>query len=416
MKKQNAVRKNLAFYAGEEASFNAAAHLITGSMIQLFLAHKGVSPAQIGLFNTVISLVAVLGYVAFSGLADQRSDIIRDHSRLLRLAAVLYLPYLPMAMGMGMKGETVFLCILIFGTLQTVVNACKGVLVYKLVYQIIPVEHYGILSGTVGVAVGAAGALISWVCSRLIDCMEGDRPYLLGMVLCLALLTAAAVCGGRMRPVPQATLGQSCVMEQKRVTLGQLMGRPEFTLFLIPNVLRGVTLGVTNSIALIALSMGVSAAEAARLTVAATVGYVAGSALFTVASPKLGPRAVGLAGGVLLCGIVLMPACRGTALLLLYLGAYTGRVLVDHAVPTMVYGMVDPQISGAYNAWRMILCNVSSAAAAYAVGVLVGKADPLVLLIPCAAAYLISMVWYCVLYNPMCALRQREETEPKTCG
>lgn len=69
----------------------------------------------------------------------------------------------------------------------------------------------------------------------------------------------------------------------------------------------------------------------------------------------------------------------------------------------MVYGMIDPQISGAYNAWRMILCNVCAAGASYAVGALVETADPLVLLIPSVAAYLVSMVWYCVLYGPMCA-------------
>lgn len=52
-------------------------------MIQLFLSYKGVSAQQVGLFNTVVSIVSVLGCVAFSSLSDQRSDIIRDHSRLL---------------------------------------------------------------------------------------------------------------------------------------------------------------------------------------------------------------------------------------------------------------------------------------------------------------------------------------------
>lgn len=406
MKKQNMVLKNLAFYAGEEASFNAAAHLVTGSMIQLFLSYKGVSAQQVGLFNTVVSIVSVLGCVAFSSLSDQRSDIIRDHSRLLRLAAVLYLPYLPLAM--GMKAETVFLCILILGILQTMLSSCKSVFVYKLAYQIIPIEQYGIMSGTVGVAVGAAGALVSWICSRLIDRMEGDKPYFLGMVLCLALLTTAAICAGKMRSLPQEVLGKRCVMEQKKVTLRQLMQRKEFTLFLIPNALRGITLGVTNSIVLIALSMGSSAAEAASLNVAATVGYVVGSALFAAVTPKTGTKAMGMVGSVLLCGMVLMPFCGGTTLQILYLVSYTGRVLVDHAVPTMVYGMIDPQISGAYNAWRMILCNVCAAGASYAVGALVETADPLVLLIPAVAAYLVSMVWYCVLYGPMCARRQEE--------
>lgn len=168
MKKQNMVLKNLAFYAGEEASFNAAAHLVTGSMIQLFLSYKGVSAQQVGLFNTVVSIVSVLGCVAFSSLSDQRSDIIRDHSRLLRLAAVLYLPYLPLAM--GMKAETVFLCILILGILQTMLSSCKSVFVYKLAYQIIPIEQYGIMSGTVGVG--------RW-CSRRagqLDLLSSHRP------------------------------------------------------------------------------------------------------------------------------------------------------------------------------------------------------------------------------------------------
>ena len=74
---------------------------------------------------------------------------------------------------------------------------------------------------------------------------------------------------------------------------------------------------------------------------------------------------------------------------------------MDHAIPDILFQIINPEIAGVYNAWRNILGNVSTTVAVYLVGVLAEKANMLFLLIPCAAAYMISMTWYYILYKKL---------------
>ncbi|MEN6635774.1 MAG: hypothetical protein ABFC56_07990, partial [Clostridiaceae bacterium] len=78
---------------------------------------------------------------------------------------------------------------------------------------------------------------------------------------------------------------------------------------------------------------------------------------------------------------------------------YMGRTLVDYAVPSMVFQLIDPAVSGVYNAWRTVLFSIAAAAMSYLVGALLGKIPTVALLIVCAAAYLICAVWYFVSIN-----------------
>jgi predicted MFS family arabinose efflux permease len=158
-------------------------------------------------------------------------------------------------------------------------------------------------------------------------------------------------------------------------------------------------MGVIGSLSLLALTMGFSQLTAAKLTIMFSVGYVTASFLYYLLPKRFSVPMVGLMGSILLAALIFMPGSSATLFLFLAFLAQIGKVLVDFVIPEMVFRMIDPQIAGAYNSWRAILSNVTSTVTVYLIGILAERISPLFLLVPAAAAYLISMLWYFLLYK-----------------
>lgn len=396
MKKWSDTTWNFILYAGKEAAFNAMLPFVTGTLIQLFLAHKGVVAERIGLFNTVIYIVNIAATILLSGTAERQPNAVRQCNRPMLMQSLLYFCYLPAVF--CADSATVFWIILPAAIVQTLLYACKSIYEYKLLYQIVDISQYGAITSFTGIAIGIAGIITSWICARLIAAGQGELPYLVGMVITGVMLFAAYVCNKSLRIVNHSF----DTAAPKAMGVGQvwaLLRSPVFMYFAIPNILRGITLGVTNSIALIALGMGLSEGTTATLATMCAMGYVVGSFLYYILEKRIRETGAGIMGAVLLCTIVLLPEGNSGWFLGLFLIAYIGRILVDYSIPVLVVHMIDPETAGTYNAWRGILSNLAAAITAYAVGALIGKVNPLVLLIPCAAGYGICMIWYCVLYR-----------------
>ena len=174
---------------------------------------------------------------------------------------------------------------------------------------------------------------------------------------------------------------------------------PLFRKFIVPNTLRGITIGITNSIALIALYMGLSEGQASILPIVCALGYVVASLLFHFLSKYMPLPVVALIGSLLVLALISLPHNNSTVFLSVFLVAYIGRVLVDYAIPVMLIHVVPADIAGIYNAGRYILLNLSSTVSVFAVGALLGKISALWLLSACALAYIVGMIWYMVLYK-----------------
>ena len=391
-------RRNFSLYAVREGAYTAAMPFINGTLVQLFLAHKGVASERIGLFNTVLYIVNIGFTILLSNLAEKKPNALLRCNRLLLIQAALYLGFFTAFLPVQPGGDRLFLIVLAAASIQMALYSCKYIYEYKLLYQIIDINRYGALASFTGVVIGLMGAGCGWVCARIIEKGSGDTPYLLGMLLTEALLIAAYLSAKNLAVVNHAFDGARKAPVSAGETV-RMLRSPVFRKFVIPNILRGVTIGITNSIALIALGMGYSEGVAARLTVMSSLGYITGSVFYHFFERKVKPVTMGLIGSVLLCAMAFMPHSSGTALQALFLIAFFGRILVDYSVPVMVFGMIDPEISGAYNAWRNVLFSLTAAGVSYAVGALVGRVNPLWLLAPGAAAYGISMVCYGVLYK-----------------
>ena len=391
-------RRNIAFYSMKEGAYFAAMPFVNGTLVQLFLAHKGVPAERIGLFNTVVYVTNIATTMLLSNLAEKRPNALRQCDRLILLQALLYLAYLPAALLPGLGSNGVFWILMPAASVQIVLYACKYIYEYKLFYQIIDVNRLGMMESATGIGIGVMGILCSTFCAALIERGTGDAPFLIGMLLSAALLVAAFACNRSLRVVNHT------FDEERRAPMGfsqvfAMMREPIFRRFVVPNTLRGVTIGITNSIALIALGMGYSEVVTAKLAVMCAGGYIVASFAYYFMDRWFRQTTICLIGSALLMAILFLPRSNDTLFLVLFLIAYFGRVLVDHGVPVMVFRMIDPEIAGAYNAWRNVLSSLTAAGVSYAVGALIGRVPPLALLIPCAGAYGASMVWYALLYR-----------------
>ena len=398
MGKSSDRQRNFAFYAAKEGAYTTAMLFINGTLVQLFLAHKGVAMERIGLFNTVLYIVNITTTMLMSNLAERKPNALLRCTRLLLVQAVLYLAFFAAFLPARADGDLLFFIVLTAASVQMALYACKYIYEYKLLYQIIDINQYGALASYTGVVIGLAGAVTGWICARVIERGSGDFPYLFGMALTEAMLLLTYLGSRNLRIVNHSFDRSNAEKMDLRKTI-QLLRAPIFRKFIVPNILRGLTIGVTNSIALIALGMGYTDGVAARLAVMSSLGYIGGSFLYHLFERKLKPVAIGTIGSVLLITMAFLPRSNSTAMLILFLLAFIGRVLVDYAVPVMVFQMIDPEISGAYNAWRNVLFSFTAAGVSYVIGALVGRVHPLWLLVPGVAAYGISMACYGVLYR-----------------
>lgn len=396
-------RRNGIYYAIREGCFAAALLLISGTYIQLFLSQSGASALSIGSFNTALCVVSLAATMTFSDMAERRPNAVRQNDRVLVLISLAFLCYLPLFLMSVITPAIALLAVTIVASVQIILASCKGVLDYKMLYQIIDIERYGAVASMTGVSIGLFGIAYSWLFSFVLTGFSERAAFLIGFLSSALLVFAAFVCNRKMTVIhdPFVHPKQAKVSVKTKVNMvASVLKQPEFKVFIVPNILRGVTIGILNSLVLIALELGVSAKTAANLAMAGSIGYLLGSLSYNALSRAISPKRLGLLGAGLLCAVVFLPI-SGKELLFLIIAmfGYMGRTLVDYAVPSMVFQLIDPAVSGVYNAWRTVLFSVAAAAMSYLVGALLGHIPTIAILILCAAGYLICAAWYFLMIN-----------------
>ncbi len=396
-------RNNGIYYAIREGCYAAAALFISGTFVQLYLAQKGVSTVDIGVFNTVLCVVSLIATMAFSDIAERRPNAVRQNGWLLFSISLLFVCYLPLLLNDQVASHTIWLLVIVVASVQIVLASCKGVLDYKMLYQIIDIERYGVVASMTGVSIGLFGMAYSWLFAQTLSRCSARIAFLIGFCSSALLVFAAYVCNRKMTVFhePFAHPKQAKVGVKAKISMVvSVLRQPEFRVFVIPNTLRGVTIGILNSLVLVALELGASAKTAANLAMAGSIGYLLGSLSYNALFRVMQPKRLGLIGAGLLCTVVFLPySGREMLFLIVAMFGYMGRTLVDYAVPSMVFQLIDPAVSGVYNAWRTVLFSVSAAAMSYLVGALLGKIPTVALLALCVGSYLVCAVWYYVFIN-----------------
>ena len=167
MKKVDAGTRNIGFYAAMAASYTAALPMVNGALMQLFLADKGLSTVQIGTFATVVQMSTLLGTMLCSGAADKSDNPRRFTALVLLSQTVLSLCYLFLIKA-SFTPKIILLVTAGLAAAITGLAAMKGILDYKLPYQIVPLERYGDMIFFNSAINGVVGIALSFCFSQII--------------------------------------------------------------------------------------------------------------------------------------------------------------------------------------------------------------------------------------------------------
>ena len=394
---KNIGKQNITLMAVKDAALTAAMPMVNGSLVQLFLTNRNVSAYYVGLFSTLVSIITVVGTMLCSYISEKLPKPLTQYRWLFFLQFAIYLAMIPIACATMTPGS-IFWILSLIACAITFLSAWNSILGYKIPYMTVPFEDYGTYTAISGASTGIVGVVASFAFSAIINGGLGGNPYWVCICICCVLLLVSWYCTYRMKPVNDIYDAPSHnTMSVKKLL--EVFRMPLFRKFLVPNTLRGITIGVTNSIALIALYMGLTEGQASMLPIICALGYVGASFLFHFLSKYLPLPSVAIIGSLLVFVLISLPHDNCPVFLTVFLIAYVGRVLVDYAIPVMLIRVVPAEIAGIYNAGRNILLNLSSTVSVFAVGALLGKISALWLLSACAFAYLIGMIWYMILYK-----------------
>lgn len=394
---KNIGKQNITLMAVKDAALAAAMPMVNGSLVQLFLTNRSVSAYYVGLFSTLVSIIMVVGTIICSYISEKLPKPLTQYRWLFFLQLAVYLTMIPIAC-ITMKPSSIFWLLSLIACAITFLYSWNTILGYKIPYMTVPFESYGTYTAISGAATGIVGVAASFAFSAVINGNLGGNPYLVCICITGALMVAAWYCTYKLTPVNSVYDGPPSSTMNIRKLL-EVFRMPLFRKFIVPNTLRGITIGITNSIALIALYMGLTEGQASMLPIICALGYVISSLLFHFLSKYMPLPVVALAGSLMVLALISLPHDNTPVFLTVFLVAYVGRVLVDYAIPVMLIHVVPAEIAGTYNAGRYILLNFSSTVSVFAVGALLGKISALWLLSACALAYIAGMIWYMVLYK-----------------
>lgn len=394
---KNIGKQNITLMAVKDAALAAAMPMVNGSLVQLFLTNRNVSAYYVGLFSTLVSIITVLGTMICSYLSEKLPKPLSQYRWLFFLQLAVYLTMIPIAC-ITMTPSSIFWILSLIACAITFLSSWNSILGYKIPYMTIPFESYGTYTAISGASTGIVGVVASFAFSAVINGNLGGNPYLVCICITSVLMVVAWYCTYKMAPVNDVYDAPSHNNFSIKKLL-EVFRMPLFKKFIVPNTLRGITIGITNSIALIALYMGLTEGQASMLPIVCALGYVVSSFLFHFLSKYMPLPVVAIIGSLFVLALISLPHDNTPVFLAVFFVAYVGRVIVDYAIPVMLIRVVPAEIAGIYNAGRYILLNFSSTISVFAVGAMLGKVSALWMLSACALAYIVGMIWYMLLYK-----------------
>lgn len=326
----------------------------SGAVLQTFLASLGFSSRLIYINATVIQLVNLLATSLLSRSADN-TNIIKHSARVQLPAAIMFLCFLPLCIWKN-ASTTTYLYLTLVCVVHTIINALYVVCEYKLPYFTMLPETY---AHSIAVS-GIIHSVFSTLSGIVISALSAQYSYSTLMVFFFAgagiMTFAAALIIGSMKPMPGAPENKTeKPVGKQEPALKMLLKTPIFTTLALPNYLRGFGWGVVSVIATVALDLGYNEATATAVVAVQSIGFLVSSALFGSLLGKLPAQLWPLMGCMSFLAMGLMLTDNSIVFLIALFIVVTGRTFLDNGMPYIMRVAVPSEISGPYNAWRMIL-------------------------------------------------------------
>lgn len=324
----------------------------SGPLIQTLLAVLGFSTKYIYTFSTVLQAANVLTIVLFSRFADKGSIFKRAGMALL-INGLLFLLFIPLVFSKT-ASPVVFALFLGVAIVQSFTLGLQTVCDYKLPYFIMEVKHYGAISSVVGISSSVITLIMGAAISAASKVFAYEKIMIVAFILSAVMMTTSGICTFLLKNIS----GKSTeIKPENKISLVKMFKEPVFIKLLPANILRGFGAGVIAVMPAVALDLGFDETVTSAMVSVNSVAMLIGCAIFGWLSLKIFPANFVLLGSILFLPMPLLMVKNPIVFLAVYFVVFFGKNLVDYGVPSMLVYVVPAEISGPYNAWRLVTTN-----------------------------------------------------------
>ena len=324
--------------------------VVNGSMAQTFLLEYGLLEEQVtGLFS-IMQLVQIFTILLFSKKSDSLKSIVKSlvKSHLFDVPLCLFFVCLCFVKMENM--DLLFTLLVSASAFFSIAVGIHNVLAYKLPYQIIDMEYYGKLLAVSGALIGIFNVLFT-ICSQ---CLQIQFGYMTAMKyitsVTLILLVIFLLITGSMKEKMTTAYNET----RERINLFKY--RP-FIVLIIPNITRGICLGMVTMIITIGyFTKLIDGISANYIIVITSVMQITASYAFSKISMQVPDKYVIIISSIVI--FVLMPLLTvgNTGMFLfVYTILYFFIIILNNAVPLSVTKIINYKVAGQYSAGRMLL-------------------------------------------------------------
>jgi len=327
----------------------------SGAVLQTFLASLGFSSDLLYINHSIVLSAQILTSAVCSRWAD-KGNLLRRATLIQLPSVLLLLCYLPFCLT-GQADTTTFAILTAISFLHCMFYFMFSVCDYKLPYFIMPASSYS----TVLSVSGVLSALISLLSGVLISIGTQYMPFshlmFIACSVAAVLDLVAMITTSRLKLLihPEMAVHNKGETDKSSVTVMQLFRTPLFYRLAPANFLRGVSYGATSVLAALALDLGYDTTVTTSIVSVQAAAMLLGSFVFGFLSKKMKPRTLILCGTLSMLLLPLMLIRNSTLFLVLVGLVIFGRIMVDHGFPFLLRQAVPLEISGPFNAWRLIL-------------------------------------------------------------
>ena len=247
------------------------------------------------------------------------------------------------------------------GIISNISFGLNNVLAYKFPYHVIDMKDYGKIVAYSGIIVGIISTLITLLLSfaqknfGYFDVMK--IAYIFVLILICAYLAV--------------TNSFKSVYDEKKQADGKakisILKYKPFTYLVIPNILRGFSLGMINTVVTVGYYIElIDSYSASILIVITNVGNVLGSFVYSRVTNRINEKNILLTTSIAFS--VLMPlivAGNTFTFLLFYAFAYFVVIIINYSIPVAVTRICDYRVMGQYSAGRMLINTLGTSLAGF---------------------------------------------------
>lgn len=349
------------------------------SFMQTFLSEAGLSSSRIGIVSSVIQVAGGAGLFVLSGFVDAIRNPVgvmmgSTFGYALLPATLILLSFL---IGYGLSPGALFVCAVAAAFAGYFISSIRSVLESVVYCVTISQANRSRLFSRGGTAYNLTALPLGIVSACIIRLGGFPKGFAILFSLSAGLSCLSSICLKGLTVLPKSRADSAPRGFRNPVTaLCLTLKKPVFTHILIPNITRGFVSGIVLSYMMIGITRYHFEAEyAAHVMTAGIVGAMIASFSLKRMYQRLGvPRTCFVSSFVMAAGFAAVLLCgKPVFFIILYAPVMFGEYMIGVMVPLGVMDSVNADILGAYSSARLLLFQISVAAAMYFSGILLDR-------------------------------------------